>query len=213
MIWSGLMIYWANDVYNVKIGGKEIIKFFPNNFYNALHLPYRLAEGMAWHFLFMWVFTINGFLYVLYTVISGQWKYLVPNKHSFKEAWLVLLHDLHIIKKAPPVKKYNGAQQIAYTAIIVMGMGSVITGLSIYKPVQFGWFTAICGGYEAARIEHFILTIGYTLFFVIHIAQVIKAGWNNFQGMVTGFDVVKETPPPQEEVPPPILPGPVNTNT
>lgn len=207
MIWSGLMIYWANDVYNVKIAGKEIIKFFPNNFYNALHLPYRLAEGMAWHFLFMWVFTINGLLYVLYTIISGQWKFLLPNKHSFKEAWLVLLHDLHIIKKAPPVKKYNGAQQIAYTAIIVMGIGSVVTGLSIYKPVQFGWLTFICGGYEAARIEHFILTIGYSLFFVIHIAQVIRAGWNNFQGMVTGFEVVKVTPPPsQEETTAPILP-------
>jgi thiosulfate reductase cytochrome b subunit len=61
--------------------------------------------------------------------------------------------------------------------------------LAIYKPVQFGVLTWLCGGYAAARLEHFILTIGYVLFFLIHIAQVVKTGWNNFQAMVTGFEV------------------------
>jgi thiosulfate reductase cytochrome b subunit len=48
------------------------------------------------------------------------------------------------------------------------------------------------GGYETARLIHFALTIGYCLFFLIHIAQVIKAGWNNFRAMITGYEVVKE---------------------
>ncbi len=191
MIWSGLLIYWANDVYAVKIGGKEIIRFFPQSFYEALNLPFRLAEGMAFHFVFMWLFLINGIFYVLYTAISGEWKYLLPNKNSLRESWQVLLHDLRIQKTAPVAKKYNGAQRIAYTAIILMGIGSVVTGIAIYKPVQFGWLCALCGGYEAARLEHFILTIGYCLFFLVHIAQVIRAGWNNFRGIVTGFEIVK----------------------
>ena len=190
MIWSGLLIYWANDVYALKIGGTALIKFFPKSFYQALHVPFRLAEGMAYHFVFMWLFFINGFLYVLYTAFSGEWRYLLPNRRSFKEAWQVLLHDLHIRKTAPPQKKYNGAQRIAYTAIVLMGLGSLITGLTIYKPVQFGWLAWICGGYEAARLEHFILTIGYCLFFVVHIIQVILAGWKNFQSMITGFEVL-----------------------
>lgn len=118
-------------------------------------------------------------------------EYLLPNRNSFREAWLVLLHDLHIRKQALPVKKYNGAQQIAYTSIIVMGLGSVLTGLAIYKPVQFGWLCALCGGYATARLVHFILTIGYCLFFVIHIAQVIRTGWNNFRSIITGFEVIK----------------------
>ena len=198
MIWSGFMIYWANDVYAVRIGGKELIKFFPKSFYEALNLPFHLAEGMAYHFLFMWLFFINGFLYVVYTIISGQWRYLAPNRASFKQAWLVLLHDLHIRKGLPPQTKYNAAQRIAYTAIILMGWGSIITGMSIYKPVQFGWLTSLCGGYKASRLEHFILTIGYCAFFVVHIVQVILAGWKNFRSMVTGFDVL----PVQEEVPP-----------
>lgn len=189
MVWSGLLIYWANDVYAVKVGGQQLIKFFPKSFYEALHVPFHLAEGMAYHFLFMWLFFINGLLYVLYTVFSGEWKYLLPGKKSFKEAWLVVLHDLHIRKGLPPQAKYNAAQRIAYTTIILMGLGSIITGLAIYKPVQFGGLTWLCGGYEAARIEHFALTIGYCLFFIVHLVQVILAGWKNFRSMVTGFDV------------------------
>ena len=191
MIWSGLLIYWANDIYKIGFGDKTLLRFFPTSFYNALHIPFRLAEGMAYHFVFMWLFFLNGFAYVLYTVISGEWKYLLPNWHSFKEAWQVLLHDLRIRKSKPLQGKYNAAQRVAYSAIIVMGFGSIITGLAIYKPVQLWWLCAICGGYRAARVIHFVLTIGYVLFFVIHILQVILAGWNNFRAMITGFEVVK----------------------
>jgi len=192
MIWSGMLIYWANDVYKIGWDDKTILKFFPTSFYDALNIPFRLAEGMRLHFVFMWLFAINGFIYVLYLIFSKEWKYIVPNKRSFKDAWTVLLHDLHLTKKNPQQTKYNAAQKIAYTVVIFMGLGSVLTGLSIYKPVQFGALTNLLGGYEWARIEHFTLTILFTLFFVVHIVQVIFAGWNNFQSMVTGLFVVKE---------------------
>ena len=192
MIWSGILIYWANDVYEVTIGKTVLVKFFPESFYKALHIPYRLSEGMAFHFVFMWLFMFNGLLYVAYTIVSGEWRYLVPNKHSLKESWQVILHDLHIRKTAPPQLKYNAAQRLAYSMIVLMGVGSLLTGFAIYKPVQIQWLTSLCGGYEAARAEHFILTVGYVLFFVIHIIQVIIAGWNNFRAMVAGFEVIKE---------------------
>ncbi|MBS1745766.1 MAG: cytochrome b/b6 domain-containing protein [Bacteroidetes bacterium] len=191
MIWSGLLIYWANSVYQIKIGDAVIYRFFSKDFYKALHIPYNLAKGMSFHFAFAWLFVINGILYVAYTVFSGEWRYLLPNKKSFKEAWQVLLHDLHIRTTSPPQQKYNAAQRIAYSAIIFMGIGSVLSGLAIYKPVQFSWTLFLCGGYTAARIEHFIFTLGYVLFFLIHILQVIITGWNNFQAMISGLEVIK----------------------
>lgn len=191
MIWSGLLVYWANDVYKIGFGDKTLIKFFPQTFYDALHIPFRLAEGMAYHFVFMWLFFFNGILYVVYTIFSGEWRYLMPNRRSWRDAWLVLLHDLRIKKTKPDQGKYNAAQRIAYTAIIVMGIGSILTGLAIYKPIQLAWLTEVFGGYKMSRIIHFALTIGYVLFFLIHIIQVILAGWNNFRAMVTGFEVVK----------------------
>lgn len=201
MIWSGMLIYWANGVYKIQVGDLVLLKFFPDWFYKTLRIPYRLAEGMATHFVFMWIFFLNGLFYILYTLISGEWRYLLPDRHSFKEAWQVLLYELHLSKYHPPMVKYNGAQKVAYSAIILMGFGSLITGLAIYKPVQVYWLTWLMGGYRFARALHFILTIGYVLFFVIHIIQVIRAGWNNFQSMITGFEVKNTAGKPTEEKP------------
>lgn len=190
MIWSGMLIYWANDIYSLKIFGYEIFKFFPAWFYDTLGVPFRLAEGLQLHFFFMWLFAVNGVAYVIYIIVSGEWRSLLPVPGSIKRAVNVTLHDLHIVKFLPPQGKYNDAQRIAYTSVILMGVGSVITGLAIYKPLQLAWLTAILGGYEWARWIHFWLTIGFALFFVVHIVQVILAGWRNFRSMVTGFDTV-----------------------
>jgi thiosulfate reductase cytochrome b subunit len=269
MIWSGLLIYWANDVYHVPVPGVGMVRVFhekpesgaeiedqkglipfvlgapgsfatvnvkvtipgkngkpssvkikqerrfigpfpqawtepnpdnstdpPKTFPPVIYnLKGRLAEGMAYHFFFMWFFTINGILYVLYSAISGQWRYLVPQRGTIKHAIWTVLHDMHLKKQPPPRQKFNGAQQIAYTSIILMGIGSVLTGIAIYKPTQFGWLLAMFGGYGAARFIHFWLMIGYVLFFVIHITQVIRAGWNNFRAMVSGYELAPASAP------------------
>lgn len=207
MIWSGLLIYWANDVYRLGWGNRTVLRFFPNSFYEALNIPYRLAEGMSLHFFFMWIFAINGILYFLYLLFSKEYKLIFPNKRSLREAWLVVLHDLRIKKGLPPQQKYNAAQRIAYTGVIIMGLGSLLTGLAIYKPAQLYWLCAMLGGYEWARAEHFILTLLFCVFFLVHIIQVILAGWNNFSGMIRGFEIKKEVTTetindnPQQETP------------
>lgn len=193
MIVSGTLIYWANPIYRIGFGSHTLLKLnLSQPTWQKLHVDHRLALGMAWHFFFMWLFGVNGLLYVLYTAISGEWRELVPNRRSFAEAWQVFLHDLHLSKKEPPRRKFNGAQQIAYTSIIVMGLFSLLSGIAIYKPVQFAWLTALFGGYQAARFVHFWLTVGYCFFFVVHIAQVVRAGWNNFRAMVTGYEINSE---------------------
>jgi thiosulfate reductase cytochrome b subunit len=198
MIWSGLLIYWADSdaanlhphaPYRIGLGSWTLFRFFPDGFYARLGMPFRLAEGMGWHFFFMWLFMLNGVAYVLYTAISGAWRELVPDRHSFKNAIQITLYDLHLRKVPPPVSKYNGAQQIAYTAIVLAGGGSLLTGLAIYKPTQLHILTWLLGGYECARFLHFWLTMGYVIFFVIHVLQVARAGWNNFRSMVTGYEL------------------------
>jgi thiosulfate reductase cytochrome b subunit len=188
MIWSGLLIYWAFSPYHI-----GPFHFFPDWLVSALHLDHRLAEGMALHFTLMWLFVLNGVAYIAYTFLSGEWRYLVPQSPAvFRDAWEVVLHDLHLRKELPTQEKYNAAQQISYTAIIIMGVGSVLTGLAIYKPVQLAWLTALCGGYTLARLIHFTLTIGYCLFFLVHVGQVALAGWNNFRSMVIGYELANE---------------------
>ncbi|HEY0426304.1 MAG TPA: cytochrome b/b6 domain-containing protein [Pyrinomonadaceae bacterium] len=203
MIWSGVLIYWGNAVYGFKLFGYELFHFFPKWFYETLNIPFRLAEGISLHFFFMWFFAVNGLLYVVYTIFSGEWRALIPVSGSFRRAAQVALHDLHIVKKLPPQGKYNDAQRIAYTSVILMGFGSIVSGLAIYKPTSFAWLTAIFGGYEWARWWHFWLMILFVLFFVVHIAQVAFAGWSNFRSMITGYEAVKtDDIATIEEVPP-----------
>jgi thiosulfate reductase cytochrome b subunit len=198
MIWSGMLIYWNDSdnayqhphaIYRVGIGPITLIRFFPEWFWKAVNAPYHVTEGLGYHFFFMWIFAINGLLYVLFTILSGEWRFVLPDRKSFKEAIQVTLVDLHLSKKLPPQKKYNGAQKIAYTSVVLMGAGSLLTGLAIYKPTQAHWLTILLGGYEMARWEHFWLALGFCGFFVVHITQVVLAGWNNFRSMVSGFEV------------------------
>jgi thiosulfate reductase cytochrome b subunit len=195
MIWSGLLIYWANPVYGIRLFGYELFKFFPLWFYDYLGIPFRLAEGLQLHFFFMWLFAINGVMYVVYTIISGEWRAIVPIPASLKRAPLVALHDAHIVKQKPPQGKYNDAQRIAYTSVIVMGTGSLLSGLAIYKPLQLAWLTTLFGGYEWARWVHFWLTILFVLFFAVHVIQVVFAGWSNFRSIITGYEIVDAVEP------------------
>ncbi|MGI8470128.1 MAG: cytochrome b/b6 domain-containing protein [Pyrinomonadaceae bacterium] len=97
---------------------------------------------------------------------------------------------MHIVKKLPPQGKYNDAQRITYTGLILLGAGSIITGLAIYKPTQTAFLTNILGGYEWARREHFWLMIAFVGFFVVHVVQVAIVGWSNFRSMITGCEAV-----------------------
>ena len=176
MIWSGLLIYWNDSdnayrhphaVYRVGIGSLTVVRLFPPWFWKAINAPYRVTEGLGYHFFFMWLFAINGVLYISYLLISGEWRVLVPERRSFRDAIQVTLVDLHLRKGLPPQKKYNGAQKIAYTAVVLMGFGSLVTGLSIYKPTQAHYLTSLLGGYEMARWDHFWLTMGFCAFFLL----------------------------------------------
>jgi thiosulfate reductase cytochrome b subunit len=209
MIYSGILIYWADSqheglnshrVYRVGVGNWTLFRFFPRWFYDGLHLKYQLAQGLAYHFFFMWFFALNGIAYVLYTFLSGEWRSLVPTRHSIAGAFHVLLHDLGLSKRPLPQQKFNDAQRIAYTGVVLMGMGSLLTGIAIYKPTQLHIITILLGGYEMARWFHFWLTLSYVVFFLVHVAQVIRAGWNNFRAMLIGYQVAPIESDKKEEV-------------
>jgi thiosulfate reductase cytochrome b subunit len=201
MIWSGLLIYWNDSdnayrhphaIYRIGIGKITLFRFFPEWLWKAINAPYHVTQGLGHHFFFMWIFAANGIAYVTFLAISGEWRFLIPQKQSVQDAIQVTLVDLRLRKGLPPQTKYNGAQRIAYTTVILMGFGMLVTGLAIYKPTQLHLLTTILGGYEMARWEHFWITMGFVGFFVIHVVQVVLAGWNNFRSMVSGREIKKE---------------------
>ncbi len=222
MIWSGILILWANPQYPTKdyalpvpnrislykwgvafafppsaTERYKVLKADEENYPRPeaqrydIPIGFRLAEGMAWHFALAWAFTLNGIAYALYLAFSGQWRTVLPRKNSFGEAFKVVLADVGLWKKPLPPGKYNHAQRIAYSAVIVMGGLMVLTGLAIYKPAQLSWLANLLGGYQFARTVHFVVTFLFLGFFLVHIAQVARTGWNNFRGMITGYEIEK----------------------
>lgn len=199
MILSGIRIYWnttdnahlhPHAVYRIGIGSFTLVRLFPPSVWKTLDIPWHVTQGLGDHFFFMWIFAINGAAYVLFLALSGEWRFIVPNRGSLKEAAVgVAFAFFHLRRKLPTQRKYNGAQRIAYTIVIAMGAGSLITGLAIYKPTQAHYLTTLVGGYEWARWEHFWLTMGFCAFLLVHLLQVALAGWNNFRSMVSGFEI------------------------
>lgn len=202
MIWSGLRIYWADlrGYHTLDLALVEFT-FFPQWFFEWFGLERRLARGMAFHFTFGWFFAINGLLYAVYLARSGEWRHLVPGRTALRDAGRVIAYDLGIGRRRgrPEQGLYNAAQQLAYSAVLVFGVVVVLTGLAIYKPTQLAWLTGAFGGYESARLIHFGVTIGFLLFFVVHVLQVARAGWRTFAAMVTGYRVVEVSAEPEPE--------------
>ena len=164
MIWSGLLIYWANDVYP---------GFFPQWFYDLFKMNFRLAEGLAIHFAVAWAFVLTGLVYTVYLFRTGHAKELAPRV------------------KAPAHGLFSAAQRVAYTGVLAVAALEVLSGFAIHKPVQLQWLTRLLGGYETARLIHFVCMLVLSAFFFVHVLQVIRAGWNTFRAMVAGFEVRK----------------------
>ena len=90
--------------------------------------------------------------------------------------------------KNPPVTEaYNALQKLAHTATVLLGALSLLSGLAIFKPVQFAWLTWMFGGFRDARIWHFIAMCGFVAFIPGHLIMVGLHGWNNFYSMITGW--------------------------
>lgn len=137
----------------------------PQTWLDALGLQFRLAQGLSWHWPFAVIFTINGFFYFLFLLFTGHWQHLIISS-----------------------TKYNPTQRLAYFIVFLFGVIMVGTGFAIYKPTQLNWLLTLFGGYTIARYLHFYVTLALVLFFIVHVIQVIRAGWNTFRAMITGLE-------------------------
>jgi len=83
------------------------------------------------------------------------------------------------------LSQYNAVQRLLYAGIIVVGVIVVLSGLSIWKPVQLQWLTALFGGYDAARYVHFFCMAAIVAFLVIHVLLALLVP-KSLRAMVTG---------------------------
>ena len=188
MIASGLQIYLAFPHF----GTKEHTYALPNpwdggGIPEAARLGGWLAGGLNWHFALAWPFVITGLVYLLFLVFSGEWRSLLFRPRDVRPAIDMQLYYLRLRKEHPPQGKHNALQKGAYTAIVLLGALSALTGFAIYKPVQLAWLTSLFGGYELARYWHFWavwIFIGFTL---LHVVLVLVVDPASLRAMISGW--------------------------
>lgn len=172
MIGSGLQIYNASPLFD------------DLEFPSAVTLGGWLAGGLLWHFAAMWVLVINGIVYVALGLVTGRFRRkFLPLSPSgvaadIKAAFAGRLsHD--------DLSVYNAVQRLLYAGIILVGLLAVLSGLSIWKPVQLQWLTAVFGGYDAARYVHFAAMSAIVAFLILHIVMALLVP-RSLRAMITG---------------------------
>jgi thiosulfate reductase cytochrome b subunit len=138
-----------------------------------LRLGGWLAGARHWHFAIAWFFVLNGLVYVIYFVASGEWRrrLFLPRRDG-RYAILQFAYYARIRSTPPPSDFYNGLQRLAYTSVIALGFIMVLSGLAIYKPVQLHWLVVLFGGYDGARVVHLGMLCLLALFLASHLVLV-----------------------------------------
>ena len=158
MILSGWEIYNASPL-------------LPFTFPRWMTLGGWLGGGIAWHLSAMWVLFADGFAYLAYGILSGHFRRdILPPRPK------IILRDLDDalqFRLGHQLGSYNGVQRLLYMGVIIVICLAVVTGLSIWKPVQLGWLTGLFGGYPVARTIHLTMMALIVGFLIIHLALVI----------------------------------------
>jgi len=171
MIGSGWEIYNASPLFSF---------VFPR----SITLGGWLAGALLWHFAAMWLFVVNGAIYLVLGILTGRFRRrLLPIRPAqvladLKAAFTGRLsHD--------DLSVYNAVQRLLYAGVILAGIVIVLSGLSIWKPVQFQELTAVFGGYDAARYVHFVAMAAMVAFLVVHVVMAVLVP-KSLRAMVLG---------------------------
>jgi thiosulfate reductase cytochrome b subunit len=172
MISSGWRIYNADPLFESL--------YIPD----VLTLGGWLAGALQWHFAAMWLFALNGIVYVTYGILAGHFR-----RKLLPLSPLAVLRDIASALRGKlahdDLTVYNAAQRAAYLALILLLIVLVLTGLVLWKPVQFYWYGQYIGDYEGARILHFFAMSGVGLIVVVHVVMVALVP-RTFPSMFTG---------------------------
>lgn len=131
-----------------------------------------LGGALLWHFAAMWLLLASGAVYLLGNALSGRlWQEILPVAPG------AFLADLKAacqgrLSHADPFH-YNAVQRAAYLFAIVDLVVLVLSGLVLWKSVQFPILRELLGGYEAARRIHFVAMAALTAFVCVHLLMVV----------------------------------------
>jgi thiosulfate reductase cytochrome b subunit len=160
------------------------------HFPEALTLGKWAQHGLQWHFFGMWILVIDGLSYLTYGLVSGRFRrMLLPIRLS--DLIATVKDTLHLKLSHDDPTKYNAIQKLLYVGVISVGILTVISGLAIWKPIQFSELVALFGSFQNARLVHFFCMSAIVAFVTVHVALALLVP-QTLVSMCTGGPVVDD---------------------
>ncbi|HEY4304815.1 MAG TPA: cytochrome b/b6 domain-containing protein [Gemmatimonadaceae bacterium] len=145
-----------------------------------------LGGARNWHFAMMWLLVVNGFVYLAFIYLHGEWRDLVPRRGMIRDSWEMVKFYIGRRKTHPHQGKHNALQRGAYFAMPIVGVMAVVTGIAIWKPVELSWLTNAIGGYVWARYFHFCAMLLLVILTIGHVFMVFTVDPYSIPSMITG---------------------------
>jgi thiosulfate reductase cytochrome b subunit len=187
MITSGWGIY--ND--SVIIGGLHFGQFF--------RLGDWAAESLLWHFAGMWFLALNGLIYLVYGLVTGRFRQkLFPIRVA--DVLQTVRETLRFQIAHEDITHYNAVQKLLYIVVIIAGVAQVVTGLAIWKPIQFSGLVDLLGGFQSARLIHFLGMAVIVGFVVVHVALAVLVPKTLWAMIAGGPRLERHSPPAKVEL-------------
>jgi thiosulfate reductase cytochrome b subunit len=131
-----------------------------------------LGGALLWHFAFMWLLVLNFVVMIGFGVASGRYRRkLLPIRP--REVIADIRAALTGKLGHQDLSLYNAVQKLLYLGVIGAMLVVILSGLAIWKPVQFQELTAIMGGFQGARLVHFLSMAAIAGFLVVHVVMAL----------------------------------------
>jgi thiosulfate reductase cytochrome b subunit len=204
------VMHWINAVTMIVMIGSGWKIYNDEVLFGWLHFPEAVTigrwaqHGLQWHFFGMWILAINGLAYFAYCIATGRFRrMLLPIRWSELIATIKDALRLHLAHDDPT--KYNTVQKLLYVGVLAAGVMIVISGLAIWKPVQFSELLALFGSFQNARLVHFLCMTAIVAFVVVHVTLALLVP-RTLVAMVTGGPEIAAEPQvrPQPQLEPTI---------
>jgi len=191
------VMHWINAVaIFIMIGSgwkiyNDDILFSFLRFPDAIVIGKWAQYGLQWHFFGMWIFVLNGIAYLWYGVISGRfWQKLFPI--SPREVFVTVGEALRFRLRHDELTHYNAVQKVLYLGVMAVGVLIVISGLALWKPVQFSELANLFGSFQNIRLVHFLCMTAIVAFILIHVTLALLVP-QSLIAMITGGPVVDKS--------------------
>jgi thiosulfate reductase cytochrome b subunit len=170
--------HWVNALAMLMMIGSGWQIYDASPLFSFIEFPHQIALGdwlagaLLWHFAAMWLLVINGLVYVTLGIYTGRFRrklFPIRPREVIGDFTAALRGKLSHDNLA----MYNAVQKLLYVGVLIAGFVIVLSGLSIWKPVQLKYLTAFFGGYDFARYVHFFAMASIVSFLTIHVVLAL----------------------------------------